>query len=547
MIIYNNVKIARNIMQKIEISLIYPNIESLLKSENGEGRPNISNEVLDELELNNIIDLKNSFLGDFFTTDIDVIKYRQEVFADMMENPQLCEILMKASPILADIAEIRRMSQDTEPSEGYLYSITEVELYVSAMELLADGLYPMIDNFKSSALVSFAKRIKELTQSEYYINLNKKLKELTSRVREVKSVTIGVNLDSRLRPDTAGVLSVNNERFKSGVLLEKILRLDFKNDEYTCISSLIPFKKGQSDNQQIALTNAFNGALNEVFKSSMRSWRKTLQSYVLENADFLIKLLPEIEFVVKGTELITILKQTGNPICFPKLSAMEEKKFDVKGIYNPVVASKIDGLMVENDFVFDKNGQFYVLSGPNRGGKSVITCAVGLTFALAQLGLPVPAVSAEISPVDAIFTHFPTGSEDTIDKGRLGEECARLDEIFTSVTENSLVLLDESLSSTGSFEGAYIAAEVLSGFSMVRCRGIFSTHLHELSAMIGDINEKCSAQGGAMIDTLVAGIEDGQRSFKIRRAKPDGKSYAKDIADKYGISLEHILEKINKK
>lgn len=534
-------------MQNVEISLIYPNNEALLKSESGEIRPDISNEVLDELQLNTIFDLKNSLLSDFFTTDPNIIKYRQQVFADLIENPQLCEILIKATPILSDIAEIRRMSQDSEPSEGYLYSITEIELYISAMELLSEGLYPMIDNFKSDALISFAKVIKELTQSEYYIELNQKLKELTSRVREVKSVTIGVNLDSKLRPDAAGVLSVNNERFKSGELLQKILRLDFKNDEYTCISSLVPFKKGQSENQQIALTNAFNSALNDVFKSSMRAWRRTVQSYVLENANFLIKLLPEIEFVVKGTELIKTLKDTGNPLCFPTIFPMEEKRFAAKGIYNPVVASKINEKMVENDFEFDSQGTFYVLSGPNRGGKSVITCAVGLTFALAQLGLVVPAISAEISPVDAIFTHFPTGSEDTIDKGRLGEECARLDEIFDKVSENSLVLLDESLSSTGSFEGAYIASEVICGFSMVKCRGIFSTHLHELSSMINDINEKCVADGGAMIDTLVAGMEDGQRSFRIKRAKPDGKSYAKDIADKYGISLEHIMKKINKK
>lgn len=534
-------------MQNVEISLIYPNNEALLKSESGEMRPDISNEVLDELQLNTIFDLKNSLLSDFFTTDPNIIKYRQQVFADLIENPQLCEILIKATPILSDIAEIRRMSQDSEPSEGYLYSITEIELYISAMELLSEGLYPMIDNFKSDALISFAKVIKELTQSEYYIELNQKLKELTSRVREVKSVTIGVNLDSKLRPDAAGVLSVNNERFKSGELLQKILRLDFKNDEYTCISSLVPFKKGQSENQQIALTNAFNSALNDVFKSSMRAWRRTVQSYVLENANFLIKLLPEIEFVVKGTELIKTLKDTGNSLCFPTIFPMEEKRFAAKGIYNPVVASKINEKMVENDFEFDSQGTFYVLSGPNRGGKSVITCAVGLTFALAQLGLVVPAISAEISPVDAIFTHFPTGSEDTIDKGRLGEECARLDEIFDKVSENSLVLLDESLSSTGSFEGAYIASEVICGFSMVKCRGIFSTHLHELSSMINDINEKCVADGGAMIDTLVAGMEDGQRSFRIKRAKPDGKSYAKDIADKYGISLEHIMKKINKK
>ena len=82
---------------------------------------------------------------------------------------------------------------------------------------------------------------------------------------------------------------------------------------------------------------------------------------------------------------------------------------------------------------------------------------------------------------------------------------------------------------------------------MVKCRGIFSTHLHELTSMLDEINEKCVSEGGAKIDTLVAGIEEGERSFKITRKKPDGRSYARDIASKYGISLDNILKKISKK
>ena len=53
--------------------------------------------------------------------------------------------------------------------------------------------------------------------------------------------------------------------------------------------------------------------------------------------------------------------------------------------------------------------------------------------------------------------------------------------------------------------------------------------------------------GGVKIDTLVAGIEEGKRSFKIVRATPDGKSYARDIANKYGLSYEKITEKIENK
>ena len=214
------------------------------------------------------------------------------------------------------------------------------------------------------------------------------------------------------------------------------------------------------------------------------------------------------------------------------------------GLYNPRVALAIDDEIVTNDLFLDDNAKIYVLTGPNRGGKSVITVALGAAQAMFQLGLPVPATRAKISPVSGIFTHFPEGADDTIDKGRLGEECARLREIFDGSDEDSMILLDESLSSTGAYEAAYIASEILTAFAVRRCRGIFSTHLHELAAGVPEINARTAAHGGVRIDTLVAGIEEGRRSFKIHRAKPDGKSYARDIADKYGLSFENLMERM---
>lgn len=531
-------------MQK-NLSLIYP----ASKQEGNDFQPkalNISEETLNSLEINHVIDLSHNKLSEFFTDDKETIEYRQSMFNDLLINDELSELLLQLSPVLNDISEIRRLSDENQTVDSYLYSITEVELYVTAIELLYNGLKDIKSRLKSEAFVNLSNNIFELIESDYYKDLNKRLKELTSRVREVKSVTIGVNLDSRLRPEKAGVLSVNNERFKSGDLLQKILRLDFKSNEYTCIAALTPFKKGQNENQQGALNTAMFNALNDVFKSSMKSWKKVVDSYVLENADFLIRLAPEIDFVVKATEFVNSIKKSGNNLVFPSIVDKNDKILELKGVYNPIVATKINEKLVLNDFSFDKNGMFYVLSGPNRGGKSVITCAIGHVFALSQLGLPVPANEAKISPVDGIFTHFPTEADDTIDKGRLGEECARLDEIFDYVTQNSLVLLDESLSSTGSYEASYIASEVLSGISLAKCRGIFSTHLHELTAMIDKINESCEKMGGERIDTLVAGMEEGERSFIISRKKPDGKSYARDIASKYGISLDQIIKKIEK-
>ncbi len=542
---FSNPHYRRTQMEERYISLLYPDEKSQIFHSYRDNLPNISDAVCDELGLTELFNLKNSSLGDFFTSDIEVIKYRQKTVSDMLAIPEINDTLCAVHPILDDIQELRRLDKESTGSgDSYLYSITEIELYVSCIDMLRSGFEPVKDKISSPAFRTLCDFILELANSEYYAELNKKLSALASRVHEVKSVTIGVNLDRELRPCSAGVISVNSEQFKSGKALDKILRLSFRNDAQTCIAELSPLGKGQSDNKREALVAAFHSAIEDVFRSSIKGWRNIVGEYVLDNTDFLLRLLPEIEFISKASELTA--KLSAHPGCtmvMPEVYPACEKKFSTKGLFNPRVALAIDDEIVTNDFEFDDNARIYVLTGPNRGGKSVITVAVGAAEAFTMLGLPVPAESAEISVTDAIFTHFPEGADDTIDKGRLGEECARLREIFDEVTEDSLILLDESLSSTGAYEATYIASEILTAFAVMKTRGIFSTHLHELAAGVPEINQKSQQRGGIRLDTLVAGIEDGRRSFKIIRAKPDGKSYAKDIADKYGLSFESIIQK----
>ncbi len=528
-------------------SLLYPDFESQKAHLSGAAVPNIDTFELEELGLVEIFEMKNRELCEFITTDPEAMTYRLETFSDMLENPEISKTLSKLVPILGDIMELRRLDLDAGDANAYLSSITEIELYISSVETLYNGLFEAKDKIKGRALTELCKYVTELVESDYYRELNEKLRELTNRVREIKSVTIGVNLDAQLRPAEAGVLSINSEQFRSGDVLEKILRLNFKDDEYTCIANLVPFGKKQNENQKTALSLAFNAAIADVYRSSLRSWKKIVQTYVLENTEFLLNMMPEIEFFVKGAELLEKLTARGCKLCRPELLPMSERAYAASGLYNPAVALKSDGEIITNDLIFDKNATIYVLTGPNRGGKSVITCALGLSQVMAQLGMFVCADEAKMSPVDAIFTHFPTGAEDTIDKGRLGEECDRLRDIFDDITPCSLILMDESFSSTGAFEAAYIAAEVLRAISFMGCRCIFSTHLHQLVTEIEMINAEAKENGYAMIDTLVAGIETGRRSFKISRQKPDGKSYARDIAIKYGISYDSIINNFNER
>ena len=148
----------------------------------------------------------------------------------------------------------------------------------------------------------------------------------------------------------------------------------------------------------------------------------------------------------------------------------------------------VEKTIVSNEFTFDDRGRFYLVTGPNHGGKSIFAYSIGMAQAIFQLGLYVPAASALMSPVTGIFTHFPTNDEDNFGKGRLESECARLSEILKELSDTDMLLMDESFSSTSGLEAGYIASEVLTGIGVIGCGGIYVTHIHDLSMQVGDYN-----------------------------------------------------------
>ena len=114
-------------------------------------RPNISDFTLDEMGFSQIFDLKNGSLSEFFTSDEAVINYRRETFGDMLDNPELIRTLNDLLPILSDIMELRRLEADSGDPNDYLSSITEIELYISCIDTLDDGLNAVKGNLKGQA------------------------------------------------------------------------------------------------------------------------------------------------------------------------------------------------------------------------------------------------------------------------------------------------------------------------------------------------------------------------------------------------------------
>ena len=96
----------------------------------------------------------------------------------------------------------------------------------------------------SEGLLAFRERIREIVKGEEFQGLKQELGKTETDFGNLKSVTIGVNLDENLCPKEAGILSVNVDAFKPGSLMDKLFRK--KASDQAMISSLYPPDEGAS-------------------------------------------------------------------------------------------------------------------------------------------------------------------------------------------------------------------------------------------------------------------------------------------------------------
>ncbi len=133
-------------------------------------------------------------------------------------------------------------------------------------------------------------------------------------------------------------------------------------------------------------------------------------------------------------------------------------------------------------------GAIWLLTGPNMGGKSTFLRQNALIAILAQTGSFVPAQSAAIGVVDRLFSRV--GASDDLARGRstFMVEMVETAAILNQAGERALVILDEIGRGTATFDGLSIAwAAVEHLHEKNRCRAIFATHFHEMTALAGKL------------------------------------------------------------
>lgn len=140
---------------------------------------------------------------------------------------------------------------------------------------------------------------------------------------------------------------------------------------------------------------------------------------------------------------------------------------------------------VPNDAQLDMNeNRIAIITGPNMAGKSTYMRQVAIITLMAQIGCFVPASSAEIGLVDAIFTRVGASDDLTAGQSTFMVEMLEVAEILKNATNRSLLILDEIGRGTSTYDGMSIARAVIEYVQNPRTLGakaLFSTHYHELT------------------------------------------------------------------
>jgi DNA mismatch repair protein MutS len=203
---------------------------------------------------------------------------------------------------------------------------------------------------------------------------------------------------------------------------------------------------------------------------------------------------------------------------------------------HPVVEAQLDGF-IANDCRFDPTRRMLLVTGPNMGGKSTYLRQVALIVLLAHCGAFVPAKSARIGPVEAIYTRI--GASDELASGRstFMVEMTEAAAILHNADERSLVLMDEIGRGTSTFDGMALAFAIARHL-LEKNRGyvLFSTHYFELTRLAEDYPECANVHLDA--------VEHGQRIVFLHAVEegPASQSYGIQVAALAGIPASVIRD-----
>lgn len=454
---------------------------------------------------------------------LDAIRYRHEVLRDL-ERRELLEPVKRFAETMRrmreHLAQVRKLHYQLQKQAWFLDA---VELYCEAVRTLAEELAGC--DVTSRGFHLFRHYLAEYLGCDSFTSLameTQALKDALAGIRYAVRIHGSRVTVSRYEgePDYGAAVEETFAKFKQGAVNSYLVKLP---------------EFAEMDHIEAQIVSLVAKLYPDVFG--------TLADYCTRHRDYLDRTIErfdrEVQFYLAYLELIGRFRAAGLPFCYPHVSA-RSKEITAEGAFDIALANKlvpVGGTVITNDFYLAEPERVFVVSGPNNGGKTTFARTFGQLHYLASLGLLVPGRNARLFLPDRIYTHFE--KEESIEtlRGKFEDELVRVHEILERATKDSIIVMNESFNSTTLNDALFVGTEVMRRILGLGCLGVYVTFVDEITSL--------SEATVSMVSQIVA-ENPAERTFKVVRKPADGLAYAWAIAEKYGLTYERLLERIDR-
>ncbi len=452
----------------------------------------------------------------------ELIAYRQEIGRDM-EADALCEALQNFSLRLYKSRQMHNLSLRSEGTvQKATYHLQAADLYREALKILQKDLTGV--SFSSEGMKLFAEyldvRVTEFTQNGFDVALS-----------EAKGFFS--ELEFRLYMDTDKLLVEESTEPPKNYFEELAKLLGYKMQEKDYVMTEIFPEPLELSYFESVLVNLLKKSKPHVFEGICTFYEKFPAFY----SDVILRFDEEIQFYLGFQKFRKKTERMGYPMTFPEVS--EKQEFEGKGVYDLALVWKHADQnyeVVDNDFCMKEKPSFFVVTGPNQGGKTTFARSVGQAVYFSLMGLAVNAESLTAPMFNGISTHFETEESMQSNSGKLKEEINRLLPMLTRIqNRNQFVILNELFTTATTHDAMVMGRKVMEYFLERECYGIYVTHIREL------------AEETESIISLVAQLEPGQESKRTYRMLPmpaEGYGYSDALVKKYALTYEEIVRRL---
>ena len=441
--------------------------------------------------------------------------YRRAIYADI-KSEDICKILMEFSELIADRNELLTQKNDVRMELQYhVWHVLEVAAYCDSYVTLYEGISEKV--LKSEGLKALRE---ELTD---YV--------LSRRFSDMKKI--------------AWALREKLQNFHIKLVLEKDQIVVTEEQVAGTYENFIKQRLGQQDvvmrppfSKSVALCEFEQEIVHKLewrrleFFDEVTDFYKKYKEYI---HPILLRFADEVQYYLSYYRFQKKMELEGFSFVAPTVD--ESKDMSACGLYDLALAceSLSSGKkIVSNDMLYCNGESFLIVTGPNQGGKTTYARSLGQLVYLCKMGLDVPATVANIHYFTNILTHFSVEESVETGRGKLMDELVRLKPMMHTESGKAFVIINELFTTAANYDACIMGKKVLLRFIEQGCRGIYVTHLRELTEAHESVVSMC-----AMLDQRQI------QNFQIMRKAPVESACAVNQVKKYGLSYEKVKERLS--